>query len=104
MVVTVLAILDTDFAPQKNLAKIMNERLERAARELQQVHLKSLSGRGFSTDDLIVYLSFNPKFKIRFRLVNDVPSDVEYFVNELCGRLGYMPWKTALIERINLQA
>lgn len=104
MIVTVLAILETDFAIQKNLAKIMNERLERAAKELQQVHLKPLSGRGFSTDDLIVYLSYNPKFKIRFRVVSDVPSDVEYFVNELCARLGYMPWKTALLESISQQS
>ncbi|MGA9648877.1 MAG: hypothetical protein WBQ90_05010 [Pedobacter sp.] len=62
MVVSVLAILETDFVHQKSLAKIMNERLERAAKELQQVHLKTLSGSGFSTDDLIVYLSYNPKF------------------------------------------
>lgn len=101
MTVTVLAILETDFVPQKNLAKVMNERLQRAAKELEQVHLKALSGNGFSTEDLIVYLSYNPKFKIRFRVVNDVPADIEYFVNELCGRLGYLPWKTSLLKHID---
>ena len=104
MNVTVLAILETDFVPQRNLAKVMNERLERAAKELEQIHLKALSGRGFSTDDLIVYLSYNPKFKVRFRVVNDVSTDIEYFVSELCARLGYMPWKTSLIKLVDNQA
>ena len=35
MNVTVLAILETDFIPQKNLAKVMNDRLERAAWDLE---------------------------------------------------------------------
>lgn len=63
MTVTVLAILETDFIPQKNLARVMNDRLEHAAKNLKQVHLKSLHGKGFSTDDLIFYLSYNPKYK-----------------------------------------
>ncbi|WP_426324355.1 hypothetical protein [Pedobacter sp. R-06] len=94
MTVTVLAILETDFRPEKALAKVMNDRLQRAASELQNVHLKSLSGRGFSTDDLVIYISYNPKYKIRFRIVNDVAADIEYMVAECCGRLGYILWKT----------
>jgi hypothetical protein len=94
MTVTVLAILETDFVPAKHLAKIMNDRLNRAAKELADVHLKALTGRGFSKDDLVVYLSYNPKFKIRYRIVNDVPADIEYFVAECCGRLGYILWRT----------
>jgi len=101
MTVTVLAILETDFIPQKNLARVMNDRLERAARDLEHVHLESLQGRGFSTDDLIVYLSYNSKHKVRFRVVNDVTADIEFFVNELCARLGYIHWKTSLIKSID---
>ncbi len=41
MTVTVLAILETDFKPDKALAKIMNDRLQNAAKELERVHLKS---------------------------------------------------------------
>lgn len=93
MTVTVLAILETDFKPEKALAKIMNDRLIRTAKELQQVHFKPLSGRGFSDDDLVVYISYNPKYKIRYRIVNDVPADIEYFVAESCGRLGFILWK-----------
>jgi len=97
MTVTVLAILETDFKPEKALAKIMNDRLVRAARELQDVHFKPLSGSGFAEDDLVVYISYNPKYKIRFRIVNDVPADIEYFVAECCGRLGYILWKANAI-------
>jgi hypothetical protein len=93
MTVTVLAILETDFKPEKALAKVMNNRLQKEAKELQNNHLKSLSGRGFSADDLVIYLSYNPKYKIRFRIVNDVHADIEYLVAECCGRLGYILWR-----------
>jgi hypothetical protein len=98
MTVTVLAILETDFKPERALAKVMNDRLEREAKALRDVHLKSLYGRGFSGEDLVVYLSYNPKYKIRYRVVNDVPADIEYFVAETCGRLGYILWKRQVVE------
>jgi len=98
MTVTVLAILETDFVPQKSLAKVMNDRLQRAAKELEEVHLKPLSGQGFSPDDLVIYISYNSKYKIRYCIVNDVPADIQYFVAELCGRLGYILWKRVVVE------
>ena len=85
MTVTVLAILETDFKPEKALAKVMNDRLVRTAKELQEVHFGPLSGRGFSDDDLVVYISYNPKYKIRYRIINDVPANIEYFVTKSCG-------------------
>ena len=94
MTVIVLRILETEFKLDKALASIMNNRLKNFASELVNVHLKSLSGRGFSTDDLIIYISYNQKYKIRYRIVNDVPADIEYFVAELCGRLGFILWRT----------
>lgn len=98
MTVTVLAILETDFKPEKNLAKVMNDRLTRAAKDMKDVHLKSLSGRGFSSEDLVIYISYNSKYKIRYRIVNDVPVDIEFFVAELCGRLGFLLWKTSIFS------
>ncbi|CAH0278802.1 hypothetical protein SRABI27_03713 [Pedobacter sp. Bi27] len=98
MTVTVLAILETDFVPAKNLAKVMNDRLERAAMELRNNHLKALYGRGFSCEDLVIYISYNSKYKIRYRIVNDVPADIEYFVAETCGRLGYILWRSVSVE------
>jgi len=97
MTVTVLAILETDFKPEKALARVMNDRLQKAANELRDKHLKSLSERGFSSDDLVVYISYNPKYKIRYRIVNDVPANVEYFVAETCGKLGYILWRANAI-------
>lgn len=97
MTVTVLAILETEFKPDKALAGVMNERLKRIASELQTTHLKEVSGRGFSCDDLVIYLSYNPKYKIRYRIVNDVPADIEYFVAELCGRMGYILWRNVAV-------
>lgn len=97
MTVTVLPILETDFKPEKALAKVMNDRLIRAAKDLQDVHFKPLNGRGFADDDLVVYISYNPKYKIRFRIVNDVPADIEYFVAECCGRLGFILWRANAI-------
>lgn len=101
MTVTVLAILETDFKPEKALAKVMNDRLQKSAKELQDNHLKSLSGQGFSNDDLVVYISYNPKYKIRYHIVNDVPADIEYFVAETCGRLGYILWRANAIGVTN---
>lgn len=78
----------------------MNDRLRKAAKELEEVHLKPLSGRGFSSDDLIVYISYTPKYKIRYCIVNDVPADIQYFVASLCGRLGYLLWRRVRVEAI----
>ena len=98
MTVTVLPIFETDFIPQGQLVKVMNERLQRLAKELEQPHLKSLSGRGFFSDDLIIYIRYNPKYKIRYQVVNDVPADIDYFVNQVCGRLGYLLWKAPVFD------
>lgn len=98
MTVTVLAILETDFKPDLSLGRIMNERLKIAAADLQDIHLQPLNAVGQRSDDLVVYISYNPKYKIRWRVVNDVPEDVENFVAQTCGNLGYIQWKTASIN------
>jgi hypothetical protein len=98
MTVTVLAIFETDFRPDLSLGKIMNERLRVAAADLQDIHLQPLLAIGQRSDDLVVYVSYNPKYTIRWRVVNDVPEDVENFVAQACGNLGYIQWKTASIN------
>ena len=98
MTVTVLAILETDFKPDLSLGKIMNERLRIAAADLQDIHLQPLHAMGERTDDVVVYLSYNPKYKIRWRVVNDVSENVESFVAQTCGELGYIQWKTNSIN------
>ncbi|WP_316737472.1 hypothetical protein [Pedobacter aquatilis] len=98
MTITVLAITETDFVPDISLGKIMNERLKQAAAELQDIHLQPLLSVGERKDDLVVYISYNPKYKIRFRVVNDVAEDVENFVAYTCGNLGYIKWKTSVLN------
>lgn len=97
MIVTVLAIFD-EFNPNAPLAKVMKERLVRLAAELQDVHLKGLASVEPLTDDLVVYISYNPKFTVRWRIVNDVPPLVEKEVADHCANLGYIVWKTATIN------
>ncbi|SER50563.1 hypothetical protein [Pedobacter rhizosphaerae] len=99
MTVTVLAILETEFTQEPALAKIMNNRLQRAANELRDIHLFPLSGRRFATEDLVVYISYNANYKIRYRIVSNVTTDIQYFVAERCGRLGYVLWKHVVTAR-----
>ncbi|RBQ11425.1 hypothetical protein [Pedobacter miscanthi] len=98
MKVTVVAILETEFKQEQALAKIMNNRLQRAAKELQDFHFAGLSVRRSSAHYLTVQLSYNQKYKIRYRIMNDVPSDVEFLVAESCSRLGYILWKSMVAE------
>lgn len=97
MTVTVLAIFD-EFNQNAPLAKVMKERLIRLAAELQDVHLKSLTTMEPLTEDVVVYISYNPKFTVRWRIVNDVPSVIEKEVANYCAALGYIVWKTAAIN------
>ena len=97
MTVTVLAIFD-EFNPSTPLAKVMKERLNKLAFELQEVQLKSLMAVEPLTDDVVIYISYNPKYTVRWRIVNDVPAAIEKEVAERCAALGYIVWKTSQIN------
>lgn len=97
MNVTVLAIFD-EFNPSASLAKVMKERLIRLAAELQDTHLKQFATLKPLSEDVVIYISYNPKYTIRWRIVNDVPSFVEAEVAKTCALLNYIPWKTAAIN------
>ncbi|UKT65275.1 hypothetical protein [Pedobacter mucosus] len=98
MTITVLAILETDFKPDLSLGKIMNERLKTAASDLQDIYLLPLVNEGQRSDDLVVYISYNSKYKIRWRIVNDVSEEIEKFVSNVCANHGYIQWKTNSIN------
>ena len=93
MTVTVLAIFD-EFNPNTPLAKVMKERLNRLALELKEVHLKSLIAIEPLIEDVVIYISYNPKYTVRWRVVNDVPALIEKEVADRCAALGYIVWKT----------
>ncbi|KLT65516.1 hypothetical protein AB669_10600 [Pedobacter sp. BMA] len=94
MKVMVKAIEETDFLQDQALAKIMNSRLKRAATELQDFHLVLLSQKRFAIDELLIHISYNSKYKIRYHILTAVPANIEGFVAERCGRLGYILWKS----------
>lgn len=96
MTITVLAIIDPQPVPVPPLSKVMNERLRRFADELQVSLLSQLRDE-YDCDDLVVYLSYNSKYAVRWKIVNDVPARVEIEVAKRCADLGYILWKGSLI-------
>jgi hypothetical protein len=100
MKVRVVAILDTEFKQEPALAKIMNNRLQTAAKELQEFHLTSLHERRSTADCLMIHLSYNQKYKVRYSIIGEVPADIEYLVAERCNRLGYILYKNIVSEQI----
>jgi hypothetical protein len=101
MIVTVVPIIEPEIKPAVPLAKVMNERLSRLARELQDLHLRDLEQVEPMFDDLVVYISYNSKYNVRWRVVNDVPKEVENLVAEKCAQLGYIKWKTLTVNTFN---
>ncbi|TKC10402.1 hypothetical protein FA048_09435 [Pedobacter polaris] len=97
MIVTVVAIFD-EFNPHAPLAKVLKERLIRLAAELQDVNLKSLNLLPPMDADVVVYLSYNLKYTVRWRIANDVPDYVEKEVAQACALKGYIAWKTTTVN------
>lgn len=93
MTITVVPITEPELNPGAPLSKVMNERLRRLAAELQNQHLKALKRTGFNCEDLVIYISYNNKYNIRWKIVNDVPVAIEREVAEQCAQLGYILWK-----------
>lgn len=102
MRVTVVAILETEFRQDQALAKIMNSRLIRVAKELQDIHLVSLQERRSVVHSLTIQLSYNQKYKIRYRIMNNVPPAVAYLVAESCSRLGYIANRSVVREQSSM--
>lgn len=96
MTITVLAIIEPDSRPAAPLAKVMNERLVRFAKALQDVQLKGLESVEPLLDDVVIYISYNAKYSIRWKIVNDVPENIEAEVAAQCAKLGYIKWKTTV--------
>jgi hypothetical protein len=101
MTVTVLAIIEPDVKPAPPLAKVMNERLARFAKELQDTHLKGLETVEPLFDDVVIYIGYNNKYSVRWQIVNDVPASIEAEVADQCAKLGYIKWKTMAFGVIN---
>ncbi|WP_316811283.1 hypothetical protein [Pedobacter heparinus] len=90
--VTVLAIVDFEAQPEAALTQVMTERLERFAKELQIDLAKELRDEK-ACDELVVYISYNSHYAIRWMVVNDVQEFIIDIVGRKCARLGYIAWK-----------
>lgn len=101
MTVTVLPIIEPDAKPAVPLAKVMNERLKRLAAELESLHLKDLKSVEPMFEDVVIYISYNSKYSIRWKIVNDVPENVTSMVTEQCDKLGYIKWKEVSLYNFN---
>lgn len=101
MTVTVVPIIEPDVKPAAPLARVMNERLQRLAAELQDQHLKDLSAVEPLFEDIVVYISYNSKYNVRWKIVNDVPEAVTNLVTRVCDKLGYIRWKASSLYNFN---
>jgi len=90
--VTVLAIIDFDGKPDAPLTRVMNRRLEQFAADLQ-IYLEKVLSDGSNPGDLVIYLSYNRSYAIRWVIVNDIHEDVQAIVAKKCAKLGYISWK-----------
>lgn len=101
MTITVLPIIEPDIKPADPLVKVMNDQLVILARELQDLHLKELELMEPLFDDIVIYISYNNKQGIRWKIVNDVPESAITEVATQCDKLGYVRWKTATLNAFN---
>lgn len=98
MQVTVVPIINPAGNPGASLATVMKKRLERLANDLQTEELKSMEVMEPLYGDVVIYISYNSKYNIRWRIVNDVPEGVEQEVAKHCDQLGYLKWKTDTVN------
>lgn len=98
MIVTVVPFFDFEVLPDQPLKKVMTARLKRLSEELQAIHLKELEFIEPFLADVVIYISYNSKYSIRWRIANDVPKEVELIVADACARLNYIYWKTPTLN------
>lgn len=90
--VTVLAIIDFEAKPSAPLTRMMSLRLENFAADLASDLDKELQ-HSTNFGDLVIYISYNSNYAVRWVIVNDVPASVTAIVEKKCANLGYITWK-----------
>lgn len=97
MTVTVVPIVD-QMITGASLSLLMNQRLQQLASDLQDIHLNPIKVVEPLFGDVVIYISYNSKYTVRWRIVNDVPSAIEQEVARYCAKLGYLKWKTETVN------
>ncbi|HMI01131.1 MAG TPA: hypothetical protein VK541_01540 [Pedobacter sp.] len=90
--VTVLPITESNLKPGTPLVRIMTERLNGFAAELQ-VHFQNKFSDEKYGQELVVYISYNSNYTVRWKIVNDVSQYIQDEVTKRCADLGYIQWK-----------
>lgn len=90
--IIVVAIIYFETRPRVPLTTVMNRRLERFAAELQS-YLDLELHNDESCVDLVVYLSYNSNYGVRWAVTDDVPQQIVEIVSQKCAKLGYVVWK-----------
>lgn len=99
--VAVFPIIDFDRKPHTPLTRVMSERLERLAADLQ-LHLEKAFPDVGRSENLMVYISYNSSYAVRWVIVNDVREDVSKIVAHICAELGYISWKSAGLYKTDI--
>ncbi|MFP5079770.1 hypothetical protein [Pedobacter sp. JCM 36344] len=97
LTITVLAINEPKSGNNLSLHKVMDNRLAKFASEMQSELDVLLEGEQ-DCDDLVVWISYTSNYAIRWKIVNDVPTQIEKIVYDLCAKLGYIIWKGSIIS------
>jgi len=92
MTITVVPIFKKESDSDEHLHQVMHDRVQRLADELKQVHLKSLQTAEPLYDDVVIYISYNNKYGVLWKVVNDVPLEVTDYLKQQCLKLGYLEW------------
>ncbi len=104
MIVTVVPVFDSVTDRARPLWKVMEARLKKLAIELADVHLKKLKPEEPFLEDVVIYLSYNSKFSIRWKVVNDVPPFILQEVERVCRQQGYLEWKASTVDLLDLRS
>lgn len=96
--VAVFPIIDFDGKPRTPLTRLMSDRLERLAVDLQLRLEKVLPDSG-NCEKFVVYLSYNRSYAIRWMIINDVPENLSQIAAILCADLGYITWKVGDLQK-----
>ncbi|RZK48397.1 MAG: hypothetical protein EOO99_10390 [Pedobacter sp.] len=103
MIVTVVPIFEYEIQPSQPLQKVMSTRLKNIAETLENEHLSFLNHIEPLNADIVIYISYNSKYTVRWQIVNDVPAEIESQVRAVCGGLNYLPWKVSTTAFLGLK-
>jgi len=99
LTVTVIAIKEPGVPADAPLERVMDDRLNRFAAEMQNSLQEQFEGEQ-DCEDLVIWLSYTSRYAIRWKIVNDVPAGIEQVVMDYCANQGYIIWKGSILQTI----